>query len=233
MAEQAYARPEMLVEPTWLEAHVNDANVRIVDCDLQPAYRRAHIPNAIPIKGHHYLKEKEGAPYIMGLQQYTEVMRQMGIGDDTLVIAYDGFSSLYAARFWWTLNYYGHTQVKVLNGGWDAWLTEVQQVSNAPTRPPENPSSFSAKKNEEIIARWEQVRDAIDNDTILLDVRSDGEWTGKNDRGTKRGGHIPNAVHLEWLNYVDPETKKFKSAAELSLLFEDLGISCASKVVTY
>ena len=49
MAEQAYARPEMLVEPTWLEAHVNDANVRIVDCDLQQAYRRAHIPNAILI----------------------------------------------------------------------------------------------------------------------------------------------------------------------------------------
>jgi len=223
----------MLLEPPWLKDHLNDANIRIVDCDLPQAYRRAHIPNAIPIKGHHYLKEKEGAAYIMGPQQYAEVMKQMGIGDNTLVIAYDGFSSLYAARFWWTLNYYGHTQVKVLNGGWDAWLTEVQQVSNAPTRLPENPSSFNAERNEEIIARWEQVRDAIGNDTILLDVRSDSEWTGKNNRGTKRGGRIPNAVHLEWLNYVDPKTKKFKSAAELSLLFENLGIFRESKVVTY
>ena len=80
--------------------------------------------------------------------------------------------------------------------------------------------------NEELIARWEYVRDSIDQtDRVLLDVRSDGEWSGQNARGTKRGGRLPGAVHLEWLNYVDDQTKKFKPAAELRAMFAEAGIT--------
>ncbi len=124
MADQGYARPEMLTTTEWLAAHLQDANLRIVDCDNRDAYRRAHIPGAITFRGHHYLKEEEGALHLMGLEQFAETMGALGIGDDTLVIAYDSFSGLYATRFWWALHYYGHTQAKVLNGGWDKWLAE-------------------------------------------------------------------------------------------------------------
>ena len=232
MADQGYARPEMLVETEWLATHLQDEHVCVVDCDNREAYRRAHIPGAITFRGHHYLKEREGAPYIMGPQQFAEAMGALGIGDDTLVIAYDGFSGLYATRFWWALNYYGHSQAKVLNGGWDAWLAEGRPATTAMSRRAE--ARFTPREQEHLIARWDYVRDSIDHgERTLLDVRSDGEWTGENARGTKRGGRIPSAVHLEWLNFVDDKTKKFKPAAELRAMLEKVGVTPEREVTTY
>ena len=232
MSDQGYARPEMLVTTDWLAAHLQDANIRIVDCDNRDAYRRAHVPGAITFRGHHYLKEKEGALSIMGPEQFAETMGALGIGNDTLVIAYDGFSSLYATRFWWALHYYGQTQVKVLNGGWDKWLAEGRPVTMAEPRPPK--ATFTSRVQEELIARWDYVRDSINQPgRVLLDVRSDGEWTGENARGTKRGGRIPGAVHLEWLNYIDGKTKEFKPANELRALFEQHGVKPESEIITY
>ncbi len=231
MADQSYARPEMLADSQWLAAHLQDDNIRIVDCDNREAYRRAHIPGAITVRGHNYLKEKEGALRIMGPDQFAQTMGDMGIGNDTPVVAYDGFSGLYAARFWWALNYYGHTNVKVLNGGWDTWLSEGRPVTNTTTPPAK--ATFTPQVHEDFIARWEQVQDAINTDTVVLDTRSDAEWTGENNRGTKRGGRVPNAVHVEWLNYVDPKTKQFKPAVELRFLFEQAGVKPECEVITY
>jgi thiosulfate/3-mercaptopyruvate sulfurtransferase len=232
MADQGYARPEMLVTTEWLATHLQDDTIRLVDCDNRDAYRRAHIPGAVTFRGHHYLKEKEGALYLMGPEQFAETMDTLGIGNDTLVIAYDSFSGLYATRFWWALTYYGHTQVKVLNGGWDKWLAEGRPVTMTEPRPPK--ASFTPQAQEQFIARWDYVRDSIGKaDRTLLDVRSDGEWTGENARGTKRGGRIPTAVHLEWLNYVDSETKEFKPAVELRVMFDKVGVKPENEIVTY
>lgn len=232
MADQNYSRPEMLVETDWLAEHLQDAKLCIVDCDNREAYRRAHIPGALTFRGHHYLKEKEGAPHIMGPEQFAGTVGGLGIGDDTLVVAYDGFSGLYATRLWWALNYYGHTKASVLNGGWDAWLAEGWPLTNAPAR--RATARFRPRVREELLARWEYVRAAIAQPgRVLLDVRSDGEWTGENARGTKRGGHIPGAVHLEWLNCVDSQTKKFKPASHLRAMFAEAGITPESEVITY
>lgn len=232
MTDQNYARPEMLADTEWLAGHLQDLSIRIVDCDNRDAYRRAHIPGAVTFRGHHYLKTEEGALHIMGPEQFAETMRALGIGDDTMVIAYDGFSSLYAARLWWALNYYGHTQVKVLNGGWDKWLAEGQPISNDLPQPPK--ATFTSRAHEELIARWDYVRDSIGRtDRTLLDVRSDEEWTGTNARGTKRGGRIPGAVHLEWLNYIDRSTKQFKPGAELRAMFAQAGVTPEREVITY
>ena len=232
MADQDYARPQMLIDTEWLAGHLQDTNICIVDCDNREAYRRAHIPGAITFRGHNYLKEKEGSPYIMGPEQFAETMGALGIGDDTLVIAYDGFSGLYACRFWWALNYYGHTQAKVLNGGWDAWLAEGRPMTNAIAK--RAAATFTPQPNEELIARWEYVRDSINHDgRVLLDVRSDAEWTGENARGTKRGGRIPSAAHIEWLNFCDSHTKKFKPGPELRTMLAEVGVTPESEVVTY
>ena len=200
MTDHGYARPDMLAETQWLAAHLQDDNLRVVDCDNREAYRRAHIPGAIPVRGHHYFKE-EGTPHIMGPDQFTQTMGEMGIGDDTLVVAYDGFSGLYATRLWWALHYYGHTNVRVLNGGWDAWLAEGRPMTNAASRPAK--ATFTPQVHDDLIARWEQVQEAIAADTVLLDVRSDAE------------------------------TKKFKPADELRPMFEQVGVRPECEVVTY
>ena len=95
-------------------------------------------------------------------------------------------------------------------------------------------ATFTSQPNEDLIARWEYVRDSINHDTrVLLDVRSDAEWTGENARGTKRGGRVPSAVHLEWLNFCDSHTKKFKPGSELRAMLAEVGVTPESEVVTY
>jgi thiosulfate/3-mercaptopyruvate sulfurtransferase len=119
-----------------------------------------------------------------------------------------------------------------LNGGWDKWLAEGRPITNAEPRP--SKTTFTPRVHDEFMARWDYVGDSIGRaDRILLDVRSDGEWTGANARGTKRGGRIPGAVHLEWLNYVDSKTKEFKPAAELRAMFEQVGVKPEREVLTY
>jgi thiosulfate/3-mercaptopyruvate sulfurtransferase len=169
----------------------------------------------------------------MGPEKFAQVMGELGIGNNTLVIAYDGFGALYATRLWWALNYYGHKRVKVLNGGWDKWLAEGRPISNAVPRPPH--TTFTPHTHEEFIAGWDYVRASIGRaDHVLLDVRSDGEWTGENARGSKRGGRIPGAVHLEWLNYVtNDDLKTFKPAAELRSMFDKTGVTPEKEVITY
>jgi thiosulfate/3-mercaptopyruvate sulfurtransferase len=233
MATAGYARPEMLAETEWLAEHIDNPNVRIVDTDTRDAYRRAHIPGAVTYRGHHYLKEEEGALHIMGPEKFAGVMGELGIGDNTLVIAYDGFGALYATRLWWALNYYGHMQVKVLNGGWNKWLAEEMPISNAVSRPPN--TTFTPHIHEEFMAQWDDVRTSIgQGNRVLLDVRSDAEWTGENARGTKRGGRIPGAVHLEWLNYItDDDRRTFKPAVELRAMFDKMGATPEKEIITY
>ena len=102
----------------------------------------------------------------------------------------------------------------------------------AEPRPPQ--ATFTPRIQENFIARWDYVRDSINQPgRVLLDVRSDSEWTGENARGTKRGGRIPGAVHLEWLNYIDSKTKEFKPAAELRAMFDQVGVKPESEVIAY
>ena len=110
MTSQGYAQPDLLVETDWLEAHLDDPNIRIVDCDPFDSYRRAHIKNAVGIRVHHYIKQPEydndpkNYPLVASSDTMKEVMESMGIGDDNLVIAYDSNGSLWSSRFWWSVS---------------------------------------------------------------------------------------------------------------------------------
>ncbi len=131
MVTQGYARPELLAETEWLAEHLGDANLRIVDCDSPDAYNRAHIPGAVNVGTNPNVKGEDGAStHVMPPDEVAEFMSGLGIGDDTLVVTYDGRNSVGSARLWWVLNYYGHTNVKVLNGGWCKWLAEGRPVTD-------------------------------------------------------------------------------------------------------
>ena len=112
----------------WLAEHLADSNIRVVDCDNRDAYRRAHIPGAVNPQDN-YFKNPDDRSYIMTAEQFAATMESLGIGDDTLVVAYDGFGSLYATRLWWCLGYFGHQKVVVVNGGWQKWLSEGRPVT--------------------------------------------------------------------------------------------------------
>ncbi len=100
-----FARPELLATTEWLAERLDDPSIRIVDCDEFPAYQRLHIPGAVGLRVHHYLKDPESPDYLMPPDRFAQVMAEHGIGDEHTVVAYDGFGGLYAARLWWALDY--------------------------------------------------------------------------------------------------------------------------------
>lgn len=230
-----YAHPDFIVETDWLAAHKDDAGVVLIDCDVPDMYRRAHIAGARVHTGDHFYKNSADRLLIMGPEQFAQTMSSLGIGDDTLVIGYDASGGLYGARLWWCLNYYGHTNVKTLNGGWNAWLSEGRPVTMAePPKPAE--TTFTPRVRDDWRATAEYImKDAIDNpDVVLLDVRSDAEWDGTNNRGNKRAGRMPGSVHLEWLNNVASDgARRFKDADKLRAQFEAVGVTPDKEVVTY
>lgn len=230
----AYANPHLLVETDWLAQHLTDPDVRIIDCGSRDAFARAHIPGAVcprdpwmkdPADPHHML--------VMGPEQFAAEMAALGVGDDTLVIAYDGLRSLNAARLWWCLNYYGHTNVKVLNGGWNKWLAEGRPVTFKEAKVP--PATFTPSVVEERVCTLEGLKARIGQPGVVIwDVRTPEEWDGRNDRGNKRRGHVPGAVHTEWTAMMDPgDLQTFKPAAQMWEVLNKLGITPEAEVVTY
>ncbi|MCC6386537.1 MAG: sulfurtransferase [Dehalococcoidia bacterium] len=234
-----YARPELLVEPEWVAEHANDANVRIIDCAVLEAYRRAHIPEAVHLPVHYYIKEKdpEGTDHgtlVMPKEEFEALMGSLGVSNDTLVITYDDNNALVASRLWWVLNYYGHTNVKVLNGGWHRWLTEGRPVTFHSTRAPK--ATFTATAHPEILATVEQLKDEHANPSAcqVLDARTDGEWDGTNNRGNRRAGRVPNAKHLEWVRFVTTDDRRvFLPADEIQGLLDEAGIARDKPTITY
>ena len=232
-AQAGFAHPEHLVDAAWVEAHKNNPNVVVVDCDVEAAYNRGHIPGAVMVPDNFEKNPDTGRVHLMNPQQFATMCRGLGIGDSTQVIAYDNSQSLYAARLWWALNTYGHANVKVLDGGWRRWVNEGRAVSLARPRPAPN-VRFTPKADDSMLVKADELKACCSLENVVVwDVRSDGEWDGTANRGNKRAGHIPGAVHLEWFNVMDRETHRFKPANEIRKVLAEHGITPEKRVYTY
>lgn len=233
-----YARPELLAEPGWLAEHAADPNIRIIDCATLEGYRRAHIPGAVQLPVHYYIKEDDPAGsdhgvLVMPPKQFEELMSRLGVGPDTTVVTYDDNNALVASRLWWVLKYYGHDNAKVLNGGWHRWLTEGRPITFHATRP--EPATFTAKPRPGLYASVEFLKEMhADPGCQVLDARTDAEWEGTNDRGNKRAGRVPNARHLEWLRFVESDdTRRFLPPDKLQALLHEAGFFREKTIITY
>ena len=211
MTQEEFAHPEYLVDAAWVEAHKDDPHVVVVDCDVEAGYNRGHIPGAALVPDNFEKDPDTNRVHLMNSDQFKAMCEGLGIGDDTLVITYDNAQSLTAARLWWALNTYGHSEVKVLDGGWRRWVTEGREVSF--TRPQTSSDArFTPQSDESMLVKVDELKAACNlEEAVIWDVRSDGEWDGSASRGNKRIGHIPGAVHLEWFHVMDRQTHRFKS----------------------
>ena len=233
MRSPGYAAPGLLVETDWLADHLSDPNVRLVDMDDPPAFNKGHIPGARGIPDHR-LKSASSPLFMMEPQALAQLMESLGVGDDTLVVAYDSNRSLHAARLWWVLNYYGHTEVKVLNGGWRKWLAEGRPVQATPAQPVVSSAGFTPRVQRPLLGTLKNLTDSYNRpDVSVWDIRSAEEFTGANDRGNARRGHVPGARNLEWSNLVNEADHTFKDAHEIRKLLEGLGITPDKTVHVY
>src|SRR4029453_4481545 len=129
-AQSAFARPDLLVDTAWLAAHLNDSNVRIVD--LRPkGYAESHIPNAVWLDNNAIRVANRPPTFLPTPEEFEELMARLGIANNTRVIAYDERGGIYAARLWWILNHYGHSNVALVDGGWVKWMADQRQVNGA------------------------------------------------------------------------------------------------------
>lgn len=237
-----YPNPDILAETGWLAEHIDDPNLLVVDCDEFPAYLRLHIDGSIGLRTHHYLKEHGDSAsgpgigtHIMDPDRFAATMSRHGIGNDTQVIAYDNLGGLYAARLWWALDYFGHTNCKVLNGGFRKWFEEGRPVSMEMRHI--DRARFEVKTiRGEICARLDDVKEAIDSgDTVIWDVRAPAEHTGEDPRANKHGGHIPGAKNIEWLELQEPPIRSglMLPADEMQAKLDAIGVTKDKRVITH
>jgi thiosulfate/3-mercaptopyruvate sulfurtransferase len=229
--QTGFARPELLVDTAWLAAHLKDANIRIVDLRVR-GYADGHIPGAVWLDNNAIRIANRPPAFLPTPAEFEELMAQLGISNTSRVIAYDDRGGIYATRLWWILNYYGHTDFALLDGGWTKWTLEQRTTSTAV--PVYSRTSFAVKPGSVKVATAEDVLDAINKPGVkLVDARTQAEIDGKDLRNIKRGGFIESSVAVYWEDTFDPTTKAFKSAAEIQKLYRDRGIQPADDVITY
>ena len=232
-----YAK-DVLVEPEWLEQHLDDDGIRIVEVDENPAlYQEAHIPGAIGFDWRKDLQDQVRRDFL-GPEDFGRLFGSRGVSNDHQVILYGDRNNWFAAYTYWYLKYYGHDDVKLLNGPRERWISEGRPTTTeAPSHPP---ATFTAKPgNAAIRAVRDEVLRAIDDKHQLVDVRSPQEFSGElmapagyESEGAQRAGHIPGAKSIPWAQAVR-EDGTFKSADELAELYGSKGVLDGDPIIAY
>jgi len=233
-----YAK-DVLVSTDWVAEHLDDDSIRIVEVDENPAlYAESHIPGAIGFDWKNDLQDQVKRDFL-GPEEFGALMGSRGISNDHTVVLYGDRNNWFAAYTYWYFRYYGHNDVKLVNGPRDKWIAEERETSTEVPSYPE--ATFTAGPGDEAIrAKRDEVRAALDTEKKLVDVRSPQEYSGEliamagyEQEGAQRGGHIPGAASIPWAQAVQ-EDGTFKSADELRELYSGKGvIGSGDPVIAY
>ncbi len=231
MLAVTYAHPEQLVETDWVAAHAKDANVRIVDMRMN-GFAEGHVPGSVYLSPVAIRDANSPPTFLPTPAAFEAMMAKLGIGDSTRVVVYDERGGIYAARLWWILNYFGHSNVALMNGGWIKWTAEHRATAADAAAPPA--ARFTAKPQPKWIAVAADVVGAIDKPGVkIIDARTVAEIEGRELRNIKRGGFVPSSIPVYWEELLDPQQKTFRPADELKKLYEDRGIVPSQEVIAY
>lgn len=221
-----YVHPERLVSTEWLSAHLGTNGLKIIESDEDVLlFDIGHIPTAQKVDWHLHLNDPVTRDYISG-EQFAELMRSKGIRRDDTVVIYGDKSNWWAAYALWVFTLFGHEDVRLLDGGRDAWFSEDRDITLDVPVYPESDYPVVERDDSLIRAFADEVRGALGTEP-LIDVRSPQEYSGERthmpeypQEGALRGGHIPTAVSIPWAKAAAPDGR-FKPKAELDELYAD------------
>ena len=234
-----YAHPDSLVSTEWVASQGSDANVRLVEVDVDTTvYEQGHIAGAVGWNWQSQLQQ----PVQRDLASKSEIEQLMGgsgIGNGTTVILYGDNNNWFAAWAFWQLKYYGHQDVRIMNGGRAKWEAEGRPMTT--DAPSHASAAYTASEGDQSIRAYrDQVLTRVNAGSVsLVDVRSPAEFSGEllapanlPQEGSQRGGHIPGAANIPWGQAV-AEDGTFKSADDLRQLYGGQGIDGSRETIAY
>ena len=234
--------PRTLVSTAWLESHLKDPDLRILDAswyladmgrDGRAEYRDAHIPGARFFDIDEISDTRSDLPHMAPpIEKFMSRMRAMGVGDGHQVVVYDGMGIFSAARVWWTFRLMGKLDVAVLDGGFAKWRAEGRPVEDMP--PVVRDRHMTVQRQAHLVKDVTQVAAASKlGDWQIVDARSSGRFRGEEEepRPGLRSGHIPNSRNVHYRSLLNDDGT-MKDAAGLSAAFEAAGVDLSRPVIT-
>ncbi len=235
----SYTHPEYLVDTEWVAQHLEDPNVRIIESDEDPLlYPMKHIPGAVQVDWFSTLQHPLRRDFVTQ-EQFEEICSALGITNETAVVFYGDKSNWFACYALWLFQYYGHKNVKIMNGGRIKWEQEkralVKEVREYPR------TSYKAQAADKSIRAFRNdIFQQMEDKKPMVDVRSPKEYSGEMthmpnypQEGATRGGHIPGAVSIPWAMAVNEADSTFKTAEELRALYEGKDIKADGDIIAY
>ncbi|WP_435020964.1 sulfurtransferase [Tundrisphaera sp. TA3] len=237
---ESYAHPEVLVSADWVQEHLNDPKVRIVESDEDVLlYDMGHIPGAVKIDWQGDLQDQLVRDYI-DAEKFASICARAGITDSTTVVFYGDKSNWWACYAFWAFKLFGHKDCRVMNGGRKLWMDEKRPTTTEVPNYPPTIYNVGASAEATIRAFRDDALAHSKGGLPLLDVRSPKEFTGERthmeeypQEGTLRGGHIPGAVSVPWARAVN-EDGTFKTAGELKAIYQgEVGLNPSDDIIAY
>jgi thiosulfate/3-mercaptopyruvate sulfurtransferase len=233
-----YAHPERLVSTEWLQSHLGEPGLVVVESDEDVLlYETGHIPGSVKIDWHTDLNDPVQRDYIDG-EAFAALLGAKGISRDTTVVIYGDKNNWWAAYALWVFTLFGHPDVRLLDGGRAKWQEEERQLVT--DRESATPTAYPVieRDDEPIRAYLSDVLDHFGNP--LIDVRSPEEYTGQRttapaypEEGALRAGHIPSAQNVPW-GKAAAEDGTFRSIDELRHIYQDeAGLKDGDSVIAY
>ena len=236
-----YAHPEVLVDTDWVANNTPNGSRKIVEVDYDPenGYKKGHIKDSILV----WWKRDINDPLtrdIISKKQFEVLMSKNGIKPDTELILYGDFNNWFAAFAFWVFKYYGHENIKIMNGGRKKW--ELENKGYTTDEPQIQSTDYkSAPPDEGLRAYLFDIKRALDKqDSVMVDVRSPKEFSGEITappeypmEHAQRGGHIPGANNIPWATAVNDADGTFKSVEDLKQIYQSKGVTPDKDVICY
>ena len=226
-----YANPRLLIAPQEVRQLIGTPGLHLLDCRPTEAYVAGHLPGAVHADLYGLnLCDSDPGPLRAFLWMIGYLFGIKGIDQRQTVVLYDDTTDWRVARTWWLLDYFGHENARVLNGGVDAWVRTGFPLSRDPVTPAR--TVFTPRPYPERLATYREVLEALGKpETRLVDTRNRLEYLGK-DVQAARGGAIPGAIWIDYLQNLN-DRGEFKPAGTLESMYEGAGVSPEKEVITY
>ncbi len=235
----AHARPELLASPDWLAENLGRPEVRVIDARWRPdgsgrnAFATGHVPSAAHLDWRAALADPDEDRLVLLAppDQIAAAVGRCGVGNGSTVVVYDDTASLYAARTWWSLRAYGLDSVRILDGGYDAWVNSGRPVSHAVHEPQAVTFTPSAQPRARLTTS--DLRALLGSpDALVLDARTPAEFKGMQ-ANARRLGHVPGAFNVPSGATTEAGTGRFLDGDSLRSLLTRAGVVRDRRLVTY